>query len=71
VTPVDIAGQPLAIGDRVATLTPRYRYKLSLGTVMAFTPKGVRVMLDDESNQARPQDHRMVFPEQVVKVPGP
>jgi hypothetical protein len=30
----DIAGQPLAGGDRVATLTPRYRYKLSLGTVM-------------------------------------
>jgi hypothetical protein len=43
----DIAGQSLAIGDRVATLTPRYRYKLSLGRVVEFTPKGLKVQLDN------------------------
>lgn len=43
----DIAGQPLAVGDRVATLKPRYRYVLALGTVVRFTPKGLKVQLDN------------------------
>jgi hypothetical protein len=66
----DIAGQSLAIGDRVATLTPRYRYKLSLGRVMKFTPKGLKVRLD---NPRWVGDDHMVQLDvgQVVKVPGP
>jgi hypothetical protein len=66
----DIAGQPLAVGDRVATLTPQYRYKLSLGTILRFTPKGLKVMLDDElarwGDRAEPVQ---LDTAQVAKVP--
>jgi hypothetical protein len=38
----DIEGQELAIGDVVATLTPRYR-DLTTAQIIGFTPQKVRV----------------------------
>jgi len=38
----DIAGNPLALGDMVATTAPG-RNEMILGEVIKFTPKGVKV----------------------------
>lgn len=62
----DIAGQVLTVGDRVATLTPRYRYKLSLGTLVKFTPKGCKVQLDETRHADEPIQ---LDTAQVVRIP--
>jgi hypothetical protein len=66
----DIAGQPLAVGDRVATLMPRYRYTLATGTVVGFTPNGARVRLDGYNYSPRDPGWHSVGLAVVVKVPA-
>jgi hypothetical protein len=65
----DVAGQLLQVGDRVATLYPQYRYKLAVGTVVKFTPKGLKVNLGRLETWHREDQIVQVSHAQVAKVP--
>lgn len=43
----DFLGNELVTGDEIVTLCPDYRFTLSKGTVVGFTPKKVKIKLID------------------------
>jgi hypothetical protein len=49
----DFQGKPLALGDQVAFPRPNYR-GLTLGTVVAFTPKKIRLEYVNTWNYGKP-----------------
>jgi hypothetical protein len=57
----DIFGSPVRPGDVVATLVPAPRRGLRRATVVAITPKMLRVRVEGASRES------MVFQQQVAK----
>lgn len=66
----DFFGVPLAVGDEVATLLPRYRYTLAAGKVVKITPKALRVAITESNyhgtGKSNTTEHT-VYEGQVVK----
>lgn len=63
----DFLKRPLAIGDSVIFITPRYR-EYSLGRVVKFTPKNVRLVY--QTRHGSTQDI-IQHPSQLIRVDGP
>jgi hypothetical protein len=62
---LDFLGRPLAVGDYVILIKPRYR-ELLLARITKFTPKQVRVVWGDKD-----WDQMIQHASQLCKVEGP
>ena len=65
----DFFGQDLQIGDRVAFNRPYYK-GLSIGEVVSFTKKGIRVAYKPFYSSTAPKDTAFVYSVDVVKSPN-
>ena len=64
----DVTGKVLAVGDKIV-LIPQdgYTDSLSMGIIIGFTPKKVKIQLTNKA-WSYSSDECLKFPEQVAKV---
>lgn len=64
----DVTGKVLTVGDKIV-LIPQdgYTQSLSMGIVVGFTPKKVKIQLTNKA-WSYSKDECLKFPEQVAKV---
>lgn len=67
---LDLIKRPLEIGDAVVMGRPRYS-GLCIGTIVAFTPKKVRVKYINNWNYKAMEETILVEPFSLCKIDGP
>ena len=64
----DVTGKLLAVGDTIVLIPQNgYTQSLSMGVIIGFTSKKVKIQLTDKS-WSYSADECLKFPEQVAKV---
>ncbi len=65
---IDVTGKVLAVGDKIVFIPQDgYTFFLSMGVIIGFTPKKVRILLTNKA-WSPSEDECLKFPEQVAKV---
>lgn len=64
----DVTGKELSVGDKIVLIPQNgYTYSLSMGIIIGFTPKKIKIQLTDKA-WSYSADECLKFPEQVAKV---